>query len=253
MSAKDIAQLGAMALETGLGRAAVAEIKQGALAVAERAGLKLSQEATEVGMAGALRGEVKGGLATESKGTIRTFSDMVRGEPGETVTAVPRRFITGSAENGITPRTVSVDVLHPDELFERIAMQKVNANLFGKRTAEGIVDKRLHYLISSEAREQTHVTLSLGNRIAGIGGVRTNRSNPAELWVDHVSVDPKHGGKGFARNIIESIYDYALRREQQVVPSSFSPQGQRLKHIFEEMNLRHPQAASNQPFRDLGK
>ena len=90
-------------------------------------------------------------------------------------------------------------------------------------------------------------------RIAGIGGVRTNRSNPAELWVDHVSVDPKHGGKGFARNIIESIYDYALRREQQVVPSSFSPQGQRLKHIFEEMNLRHPQAASNQPFRDLGK
>ena len=57
----------------------------------------------------------------------------------------------------------------------------------------------------------------------------------------------------YARNIIESIYDYALRREQQVVPSSFSPQGQRLKHIFEEMNLRHPQAASNQPFRDLGK
>lgn len=249
MSAKDIVQLGAAALETGLGRAAVAEIKQGALAVAERAGLKLSQEATEVGVTGAL----KAGANTESKGTIRTFSDMVRGEPGETVTAVPRRFITGSAETGITPRTVSVDVLHPDELFERIAMQKVNANLFGKRTAEGIVDKRLHYLISSEAREQTHVTLSLGNRIAGIGGVRTNRSNPAELWVDHVSVDPKHGGKGFARNIIESIYDYALRREQQVVPSSFSPQGQRLKHIFEELNLRHPQAASSQPFRDLGK
>lgn len=247
MSAKGIAQLGAAALETGLGRAAVAEVKQGALAIAERAGLKLSQEATEVGVTSALKGEIK----TESKGTIRTFSDLVRGEPGETVSAVPRRFITGSAEEGIKARTVSIDVLHPDELFERIATQKVNANLFGKRGIEGMADRRLHYLNSHDAREQAHVTLSMGNRITGIGGVRTNRADPRELWVDHVSVDPKYGGRGFARNIIESIYDYALRRDQQVVPSSFSSQGQRLKHIFEELNLKHPQAASRLPMRDL--
>jgi predicted GNAT family acetyltransferase len=85
----------------------------------------------------------------------------------------------------------------------------------------------------------------------GIGGVQTNPSNTSELWVHHVSVEAKHQGKGYARNIIESIYDYALRRDQQVVPSSFTTEGQRLKAIFSRMNGRYPQAASSLPFKDF--
>ncbi|MBL8082480.1 MAG: GNAT family N-acetyltransferase [Candidatus Obscuribacter sp.] len=240
---KGLATLGKSALETGLGQTALAEIKEGAAVVAAKAGVKLSQEAMEIGA-------MEIGAGTASKGTIQTMSDLFRRHPGEVVTAVPRRYLGGGGD-GIKAHTLSIDILHPDELFTRVATQRQNANLFGTQLENGIETRRLHYLNVNEAREQAHVTLSLGNRIAGIGGVRSNRMDPTELWVDHISVEAKHQGKGYARHIIESIYDYAQRRNQQVVPSGFTTMGQRLKPIFMEMNERYPSAASPLPFRNF--
>ncbi|HEY9676911.1 MAG TPA: GNAT family N-acetyltransferase [Drouetiella sp.] len=234
---KAIATVVEAGLESSLARKAVAEIAENVPGAAA-AGQKLLDEVMAIG------------AQTQSKGVIKTFSDMVRKNPGEVVTDVPRRWIVGSAEQGLSKKSVTVDILHPDELFARIENQKVNADLLAN--ARGPAElRRLHYLHPDEAREQAHVTLSLGNRIAGIGGVRSSRSLPGELWVDHISVDPAYQGRGYARNIIESIYDYALRRNQQVTPSSFSEMGQRLKPIFTEMNEKFPQAASKTPFRDL--
>lgn len=241
---KGLATVGRTALETGLGQTALAEIKEGAAVIAAKAGLKLSQEAIEIGA-------MEIGANSASKGTIQTMADLFRRHPGEVVTAVPRRYLAGAGEDGIKAHTLSIDILHPDELFTRVATQRQNANLFGKQMGNGIETRRLHYLNINEAREQAHVTLSLGNRITGIGGVRSNRMDPTELWVDHISVEAKHQGKGYARHIIESIYDYALRRNQQVVPSGFTTMGQRLKPIFMEMNERYPNAASSQPFRNF--
>lgn len=180
--------------------------------------------------------------------TIRSFADLLQGRTGDVVTVVPRRIITGS-DGSIKPNTVSIDVLGPKGLMHRVETEKANHNLFGSDLAKS--ERRLHFLQHDLAQEQTHITLSLGNRIVGIGGVQTNPSNTSELWVQHVSVEARHQGKGYARNIIESIYDYALRRNQQVVPSSFTTEGQRLKAIFSRMNDRYPQAGSSLPFKDI--
>lgn len=181
--------------------------------------------------------------------TIRTFADLLQGRAGDVVTVVPRRIIAGSSDGSIKPNTVSIDVLGPKGLMHRVETEKANHNLFGSDLAKS--ERRLHFLQHDLAQEQTHITLSLGNRIVGIGGVQTNPSNTSELWVQHVSVEARHQGKGYARNIIESIYDYALRRNQQVVPSSFTTEGQRLKAIFSRMNDRYPQARSSIPFKDI--
>lgn len=183
--------------------------------------------------------------------TIRTLADIIQGRPGDVVTAVPRRIISGSIDGTINARTVSIDVLGPSDLMKRIASQPSNADLLKEKLVNGLPSRRLHYLSPDYVHEQTHITLSLGNRIVGIGGVRTNPSDASQLWMEHLSVETKHQGKGYARNIIESIYDYALRRNQQVVPSSFTRDGQRLKPIFNRLDERYPQAASGIPHRDF--
>lgn len=179
---------------------------------------------------------------------IQTMADLLQGRPGDVVTVVPRRIISGSTDGTISSRTLSIDVLGPRGLMERIK-EPANRNIFGPELVNG--DGRLHYLRRGSIQEQTHVTLSLGNRIIGIGGLQTNAGQTSELWVQHISVEAKHQGKGYARNIIESIYDYALQRNQRVVPSSFTSEGQRLKPIFGKMNARYPEAAASLPFKDL--
>jgi predicted GNAT family acetyltransferase len=115
----------------------------------------------------------------------------------------------------------------------------------------GILVKRLHYLSDINYHDQTHFTLSLGRRIIGIGGVQVNPYNPSQLRMQHVSVEQQYQGKGFARQILSGIYEYADRNNLKVVPSSFSKMGQRLKHIHTELDAKYPRAASGIPHKDL--
>lgn len=170
--------------------------------------------------------------------TIRTFADMLAGRPGDVVTPVARRIISDE------PHTF-IDVLGPRALMERIKTEAANRSLM----LEG--KGRLHYLNRSMLDEQTHVTLYEGKRIVGIGGLQTNPSDTGQIWVHHVSVEKGYQGRGYARNIIESIYDYALKRNQKVVPSSFTVEGQKLKPVFSRLDTQYPQAASGLPFSNM--
>jgi GNAT superfamily N-acetyltransferase len=182
---------------------------------------------------------------------IRTIADIVRDRAGDVVTPVPRRIISGSLDGTINAQTVSIDVLSPARLLERIKSEKVNRDLLDNKPINGSDLRRLHYLRADTINEQTHITLSVGSRIVGVAGVRTDPYEASHLWVEHLSVEEKYQGRGFARNIAESIYDYALRRDQKVVPSAFSEDGQRLKAIFNRLDKRYPQAASGLPHRDF--
>ncbi len=215
--------------------------------------LRLGIRAIEGGSAGAAHQGVEASakMLAETQKTAFSLGDLLAGRSGDVVTAVPRRFIRGAAQAGIKSDSLYIDVLSPDELFKRVETQKVNRDLFKAKYVDGLESRRLHYLNAREALGQTHVTLSLGNRIVGIGGVRTNPYEKSSLWVEHVSVEAKHQGKGYASRIIESIYDYALRRDQVVSPSSFSAQGQKLKPVFSRLNEKFPQARSGEAFRNL--
>jgi predicted GNAT family acetyltransferase len=122
--------------------------------------------------------------------------------------------------------------LSADQLFSRVARERSNLN-------------------AADAADQIHVTLSQNQRIIGVSGPQTNPHDSKMLWVQHISVEPQHQGKGYASRLVESVYDYALRRSQKVLPSSFSAQGQRLKHIFDKLDAVYPEAAANVPHADL--
>lgn len=205
---------------------------ESAAAIADKARELLSSEASEI--------------HRSSHSAPFSLGQLLRGRetPGPEFEPVPTRFLSHD-------KTLSIDVLSADQLFTRVHGEKVNADLFKTKIVDGEKVRRLHYLNASDAADQTHITLSQNQRIIGVSGLQTNPRDAKQLWVQHVSVEAQHQGKGFASAMIESIYDYARRRSQLVVPSSFSKDGQRLKHIFDRLDALHPEAASNLPHRDL--
>ena len=196
----------------------------------------LSEEARSLQMEGRIKAPVS--LATllrQSSGEITELDNL---------TVVPTRIIDAQ-------KKLSIDVLSGDGLFGRVAREKANNDLFKSDRVNGARISRLHYLDSRDASGQTHVTLSKGSRIIGIAGLQTNYREPSELWVQHVSVEKQHQGMGYAGKLVESVYDYALRRGQKVSPSSFTVEGQRLKHVFDRLDLLHPEAASGIAHQDF--
>ncbi|MBS1990993.1 MAG: GNAT family N-acetyltransferase [Cyanobacteria bacterium SZAS LIN-3] len=136
------------------------------------------------------------------------------------------------------------------ELYERTRTERSNRDLFAVKEIDGVKVKRLHYLSPGEYHRQTHFVLSLKSRIVAIGSIQANPHAEGTFWIQQISVESKHQGKGFARLVMEAIYEYAVERNLIVSHSSFSRDGQRLKHIALELNERYPQAASPEPLRD---
>lgn len=162
--------------------------------------------------------------------------------------------MAAGAAGGVLGRKVfgpKVEILSSNQLYERTLTQSANKNLFDVRLVNGENVRRLHYLSEVSYHDQTHFTLSLGRRIIGVGGVQVNPYDPSQLWMQHVSVESKYQGYGYARQILTSIYEYAAQNNLKVVPSSFSKMGQRLKHIHTELDAKYPQAASGLPHKDL--
>jgi GNAT superfamily N-acetyltransferase len=143
-----------------------------------------------------------------------------------------------------------IEILTADELYQRTRNERANYDLFAEKEIGGRKVKRLHYLCPGEYRHQTQIVVNLGRRIVAIGGVQVNPYDTMMLWIQHISVEDKHQGKGYSRLIMEAIYAYAIERGLIVSHSAFSTMGQRLKHIASELNERFPQAASTEPFRD---
>jgi len=138
-----------------------------------------------------------------------------------------------------------------DELYERTRNERSNRDLFAVKEIDGRRVKRLHYLSVGEYQRQTHFVLSLGTRIVAIASIQPNPYEEGVIWMQQVSVEKKHQGKGFARMLLQAIHEYAAERDLMVSYSGFSEDGQRLKHIALELNERYPRTASPERLRDM--
>lgn len=146
--------------------------------------------------------------------------------------------------------TMRIEVLSADELYQRTRTERANKDLFTTQMVGDRKVRRLHYLNHDDARHQTHVVLYQGARIVGAAGLQINPWNTENVWVQHVSVEEGHRGKGLAAKLIEAVYAYAVENNLKVEPSAFSQLGQRLKHIFDRLDALHPQATCGLPHRD---
>jgi GNAT superfamily N-acetyltransferase len=145
----------------------------------------------------------------------------------------------------------TIEILTADELYQRTLNERSNRDLFAVNEIDGREVRRLHYLTAEDYHHQTQVVLSLGRRIVGAGGLQINPYDTRMIWIQHISVEEQHQGKGYARLIMEAIYAYAIERGLIVSHTSFSKMGQRLKGMATELNELYPQAASPEPFKDL--
>jgi len=144
-----------------------------------------------------------------------------------------------------------IEFLTADELFQRTLNEPANRDLFTQKQVGDRKVRRLHYLNPDDARHQTQVVLYLDERIIGAAGLQINPRNTEQVWVQHVSVEEAHRGRGYASKILESVYESVALANMKVVPSSFTELGQRLKHIFDRLDAAYPQVACGLPHRDF--
>lgn len=145
-----------------------------------------------------------------------------------------------------------IELLNKEQLFKLVHRRGPNQDLFWITRASRYIECRLRYLYSNRIEnDDTLLTLFVGKRIVGMAKVGAKPFNPELLSVHFVSVEDAYQGNHFARQLIEAVYAYAVERNMKVVPTPFSDDGQRLKHIFDELNEKFPQADCGWKHKDL--
>ena len=89
--------------------------------------------------------------------------------------------------------------------------------------------------------KESHFAVMIGKKIVGIGSVQINPEDKQQLWLKHVSVDPKYEGQGIARKIIERIYQWAHTQNLKVFPSTYSAKGSNtIRSTIDRMGRQYP-------------
>lgn len=204
----------------------------------KEAWVQLNDMVTQAGGATNLRARLK---AQGYDGIIMTGTKLDMWEQHVFIAFEPNQIKSVANKGTFDPSNPSIyegeedqpqmDVMGPREFGQFIRSTPENAD----------VTKRLKYL--NDIPNEDHIVIMIGNKIVAVGGVQLNPYYPIQLWIKHISVDPAYQGRGFARRILERIYQLAAERGMKVKHGSFTEEGERLKHIHDELEARYPHAS----------
>lgn len=122
------------------------------------------------------------------------------------------------------------------------ADEGVNATMFD----------RLKYLYAPDCYKQEISFVILdGAKVVAVAGIEQFESDDDSYVIKHVSVDPDYQGQGMGRALLESAFAYAAQSGKMLAPSSFTEEGQRLKHIVDELNAMYPDVDCHRPHRNF--
>ena len=128
--------------------------------------------------------------------------------------------------------SINVKQTEGQETIDFIKQSKANRDLFKS--------KRIRYFIFDEALKEHHIMILDGKKVIAMAGLQVNPYEINELWIKFVSVDPDYQGQGYARKLLELVYEYARQQRKTLKSSTFTDQGERLKHIHNELNKEYP-------------
>ncbi len=150
---------------------------------------------------------------------------------------------TQATDNLAEIRDVKLQHLQEGQLYKLIL--KMEKHEFDR------IFNTIEYMAPELICMQSHVIAMEDEKIIGAAGLKPSAFDANHIWVTFVSVDPAHQGRGIGRRLIEEIYDHARATTSKVEPSSFTQEGQRLIHIFDELDARYPETACGFPRRGV--
>ncbi|RYF13085.1 MAG: N-acetyltransferase [Oxalobacteraceae bacterium] len=104
-------------------------------------------------------------------------------------------------------------------------------------------DKRIKYFDPPESVREIHVIAEMGDLVIGMAGMQVNPHDTEQLWIKFISVDPAYQGRGIGKTLLRHIYLYADEHGFKMAPGSFSPEGERLRHLHDEWDKEFPRVA----------
>jgi GNAT superfamily N-acetyltransferase len=100
---------------------------------------------------------------------------------------------------------------------------------------------RLHYVIPSEMRDETHIVHMDGNLVVSSLGLQINPYDTDILWVKHVTVDEDYRNRGLAKELYQAAIDYAREHSQSLQRSSPSKMGKKyLSKTVNDLKQKNP-------------
>jgi GNAT superfamily N-acetyltransferase len=89
---------------------------------------------------------------------------------------------------------------------------------------------------SAHSREKKfYPIVELNDLVVGLSELEQDPNNPTNFWIKFISVDPQYQGNGYARKIIEKIFDFVKENNYSLEPSVYSLEGEeKLKKIINE-------------------
>ncbi|HPS21449.1 MAG TPA: GNAT family N-acetyltransferase [Candidatus Paceibacterota bacterium] len=91
-------------------------------------------------------------------------------------------------------------------------------------------------IYTEEKERKIYPAIKIQNLIVALSELEKNPYKENNLWIKFISVDPKYQNNGYAKKLIEEIFNYAKENNFSLTNSIYSDEGkEKLKHIVEEL------------------
>lgn len=101
---------------------------------------------------------------------------------------------------------------------------------------------RIRYFHSEYMSDQLHlIAVAPDDLVVGVAALQQNPSDEGELWLQYVSVDPDHRGKGLGRKLFAEAIAHAHEQGRSVELSRFEDDGLLyLSRVTQDLQLEYP-------------
>jgi GNAT superfamily N-acetyltransferase len=90
-------------------------------------------------------------------------------------------------------------------------------------------------IYTKEKERKIYPTIKIQNLIVALSELEKDPYKENNLWIKSISVDPKYQNNGYAKKLLEEIFNYAKENNFSLTNSIYSDEGKKkLKHIIEE-------------------
>lgn len=90
-------------------------------------------------------------------------------------------------------------------------------------------------IYSKEKDERIYPLIKINDIIVALSELEKDPYKENNWWIKFLSVDPKYQNKGYARKLLDEMFNYAKNNNLSLENSIYSKEGEKkLKHILEE-------------------